>query len=72
VSPLPGLSLNRKKFLLQDDSQIHFLSCTYAPMVFKEGVRLRVHRLSDFFADLRLYQALRSGDLGDRVDDDHP
>jgi Holliday junction resolvase RusA-like endonuclease len=69
MSPLPGLSLNRKKLLLQDDSQIHFLSCSYAPMVFEEGIRLRVHRLSDFFADLRLYQALRSGDFGDRVDD---
>jgi Holliday junction resolvase RusA-like endonuclease len=70
MSPLPGLSLNRKKLLLQDDSQIQFLSCNYAPMVFEEGIRLRVHRLSDFFADLRLYQALRSGDLGDRVDDE--
>jgi hypothetical protein len=69
MSPLPGLSLNRKKLLLQDDSQIHFLSCTYNPMVVEEGIRLRVHRLSDFFADLRLYQALRSGDFGDRVDD---
>jgi hypothetical protein len=70
MSPLPGLSLNRKKLLLQDDSQIRFLSCTYTPMVFEEGIRLRVHRLSDFFADLRLYQALRSGDFGDRVDDE--
>jgi len=69
MSPLPGLSLNRKKLLLQDDSQILFLSCSYAPMVFEEGIRLRVHRLSDFFADLKLYQALRSGDFGDRVKD---
>jgi len=69
MSPLPGLSLNRKKLLLQDDSQIQFLSCSYAPMVFEEGIRLRVHRLSDFFADLKLYQALCSGDLGDRVKD---
>ena len=69
MSPLPGLSLNRKKLLLQDDSQIHFLSCSYAPMIFEEGIRLRVHRLSDFFADLKLYEALRSGDFGDRVKD---
>jgi Holliday junction resolvase RusA-like endonuclease len=69
MGPLPGLSLNRKKLLLQDDSHIHFLSCSYAPMVFEEGIRLRVHRLSDFFADLKLYQALRSGDFGDRVKD---
>lgn len=70
MSPLPCLSLNRKKLLLQDDSQIQFLSCNYAPMALEEGIRLRVHRLSDFFADLRLYKALRSGELGDRVGDE--
>lgn len=69
MSPIQGLSLNRKKLLLQDDSQIRFLSCNYAPMIFEEGIRLRVHRLSDFFADLRLYRDLRSGDFGDRVKD---
>jgi hypothetical protein len=70
MSPLPGLPLKRRKLLLQDDSQIRFLSCTYAPSTFKEGIRLRVHRLSDLFADLHLYQELRSGGLGDRLDDE--
>jgi hypothetical protein len=69
MSPLPGLLLNRKKLLLQDDSQIQLLSCTYTSMVWEEGIRLRVHRLSDFFADLRLYKALCAGNFGDRIDD---
>jgi hypothetical protein len=35
-----------------------------------EGLRLRIRRLSDFFADLRLYQSIQSGALGRRFDKD--
>jgi Holliday junction resolvase RusA-like endonuclease len=68
MAPVAGLSLKRPKLLLQDDSQVLFLSCTYAPEMLGEGLRLRIRRLSDFFADLRLYQSIQSGDLGRRFD----
>lgn len=70
MKPVAGLVLKRRKLLLQDDSQILFLSCTYNPMMMEEGLRLRVRRLSDLFADLRLYHAIQSGDFGSGFESD--
>lgn len=73
MTPVTSLNLKRPKLLLQDDSQVHFLSCTYNPKMMEEGLRLRVRRLSDFFADLRLYESIKSGNFGgvfDSNDDD--
>jgi len=60
------LPTRRKRVLIRDDVQIEFLSCSYDTRMDKDGFRLRVRRLTDFFADLELYNDIANGNLGSR------
>jgi hypothetical protein len=68
MSPVDGVALRRSKIVLRDDSQVKFLSCTYNHILKEDGLRLRVRRLSDFFEDLKLYDAILSGTFHDRFE----
>lgn len=64
--PVPGVALKRSRILVRDDSQIEFLSCSHDAHLDKDGLRLRVRRLSDFFEDLELYTDIANGNVGSR------
>jgi len=49
MKPAAGLALKRPWLLLQDDSQVLFLSCTHAPMMLEEDLRIRVHSVGQQF-----------------------
>lgn len=72
MSPVDGVTAPRSKILLRDDSQVQLLSCTYNPIMKEDGLRIRVRRLADLFADLRLYEEILFGTFGShfRIEDE--
>jgi hypothetical protein len=61
-------SREEARILVRDDSQIEFLSCSYDSQLDKDGLRLRVRRLSDFFEDLELYTDIANANVGSRFE----